>query len=88
MLRASLYIIACSARNRVVRRLRRLREPRYLIGAVVGGAYMYFAVFARISRARRGGSGGRSPVWPEGGLLMLHAVGPALAGAGLLVRAG
>jgi ABC-2 type transport system permease protein len=87
VLGASLYIIACSARNRVVRRLRRLREPRYLIGAVVGGAYMYFAVFARISRARRGGSRGRTPASAAGGLLMLQAAGPALAGAGLLAIA-
>ena len=60
MLRASLYIIACTARNRVRVRLRRLREPRYLIGAVVGVAYLYFAVFARLGRgpggARRPGS--------------------------------
>jgi ABC-2 type transport system permease protein len=87
VLRASLYIIACSARNRVVRRLRRLREPRYLIGAVVGAAYMYFAVFARISRARSAASRGRTPVSAAGGLLMLQAAGPALAGAALLVIA-
>ena len=30
----------CSARNRVRVRLRRLREPRYLIGAIVGAAYL------------------------------------------------
>jgi ABC-2 type transport system permease protein len=89
VLGASLYIIACSARNRMVRRLRRLREPRYLIGAVVGAAYMYFAVFARISRARGGGSRGRTPTPASaaGGLLILQAAGPALAGAGLLVIA-
>src|SRR5437762_6227456 len=62
MLSASLYIITHSARNRVRMRLRRLREPRYLIGAVVGAAYLYFSVFARISgrrnlgRPRRGGN--------------------------------
>jgi ABC-2 type transport system permease protein len=85
--RASLYIIACSVRNQLVRRLRRLREPRYLIGAVVGAAYMYFAVFARISRARSAASRGRSPVSAAGGLLMLQGEGPALAGAALLVIA-
>jgi hypothetical protein len=47
MIRASLYIADCSVRNRARVRLRRLREPRYLIGAVVGAAYLYFAVFAR-----------------------------------------
>ena len=52
MLGASLYIIVCSAKNRVRVRLRRLREPRYLIGAIVGVAYLYFSVFARIRRER------------------------------------
>ena len=52
MLSASLYIIGCSARNRFRMRLRRLREPRYLAGAVVGAAYLYFSFFARFRGAR------------------------------------
>jgi len=59
---ASLYITLCSAKNRIRARLRRLREPRYLIGAIVGGAYLYFTLFARArgrsaagARSRRGG---------------------------------
>jgi len=48
MLSASLYIIVCSARNRLRMRLRRLREPRYLIGAIVGALYLYYSVFARM----------------------------------------
>ena len=52
MLSASLYIIVCSARNRARMRLRRLREPRYLIGAIVGAAYLYFSFFGRL-RGRR-----------------------------------
>jgi ABC-2 type transport system permease protein len=87
VLRASLYIIVCSARNRLSRRLRRLREPRYLIGAVVGAAYMYFAVLARIGGARRAAGRGRTPFFAAGGLLTLRAAGPALAGAALLVIA-
>ena len=54
MLSASLYITLCSARNRVLVRLRRLREPRYLVGAVVGVAYLYFAIIARGGRGRAG----------------------------------
>src|SRR6476646_10631463 len=46
MLAASLYIAWCSAKNRAMVRLRRLREPRYLIGAIAGIAYFY-SVFAR-----------------------------------------
>ena len=34
------------------RRLRRLREPRYLIGAIVGAAYLFFAFYGR-TRSRR-----------------------------------
>ena len=62
MIAASLYIVVCSARNRVRLRLRRLREPRYLVGAVAGAAYLYFSFFARLRTARagqrrRGGAG-------------------------------
>lgn len=53
MVGAFLYLTACSARNRLRRRLQRLREPRYVIGLVVGLLYMYFAFF-------RGGGGRRS----------------------------
>ena len=64
MLSASLYIMACSARNRLRVRMRRLREPRYLVGAIVGAAYLYFSVFARLrsrsalSRSRAAARGG------------------------------
>src|ERR1051326_7115043 len=64
MVSASLYITLCSAKNRLLQRLRRLREPRYLIGAVVGAAYLYFSFFARmrgrsvsVGPRRRGGGG-------------------------------
>ena len=62
MFSASLYIIVCSARNRLRVRLRRLREPRYLIGAIVGAAYLYFSFFARFRASRkhrRGAAGAR-----------------------------
>ena len=58
MLIASLYITACTTRNRIRVRLRRLREPRYLIGALVGIAYLYFSIFAGWrGRSRRGREG-------------------------------
>jgi ABC-2 type transport system permease protein len=83
VIRASLYIIVCTARNRVVRRLRRLRNPRYLITAFVGATYMYFAVFARMGAARRAANHG----FPSGGLSMLQGNGPGLVGAALLLFA-
>jgi hypothetical protein len=52
---ASFYIIVCTAKNRVRLRLRRLREPRYLLGAIAGAAYLYFSIF-RFGRASRFGS--------------------------------
>ena len=39
MLNASFYIAWCSTKNRVRVRLRRLREPRYLIGAIAGPTF-------------------------------------------------
>ena len=57
MLGASLYIVVCSTRNRVLVRLRRLREPRYLMGAAFAVLYFYFVLVApRRGAGRRGGS--------------------------------
>ena len=42
---ALLYLTLCSVRNRLRVRMRRLRQPRYLIGSIVGGLYCYVAFF-------------------------------------------
>jgi ABC-2 type transport system permease protein len=91
MIRASLYIVVCSARNRVRVRLRRLREPRYLIGAAVAIAYLYFTIFVRI---RSGGTAaGRRRRRAEGApasasvIAALQASGVGLAGLALLALA-
>src|SRR5262245_38069408 len=86
MLAASLFITFCSFKNRVRVRLRRLREPRYLLGAIVGVAYLYFSFFARgrgtrMSAARRAARGG--PAVPRT-LEAFVAAGPTLAGLSLL----
>lgn len=57
-----LYLFVCSAKNRVLARLRRLREPRYLVGAVVGIAYLYLVFFR--SQGRRGRRRGLAPALP------------------------
>ena len=86
MFSASLYIIVCSARNRLRVRLRRLREPRYLVGAVVGVAYIYFSFFARfrVSRASAARRSVRQAQLPAP-VAALMASGPALAGLALMV---
>jgi Putative ABC exporter len=85
MLSASLYIVVCSARNRLRARLRRLREPRYLIGAVVGAAYIYFSFFARFRMSRAGEQRRRARTTPP--ILMVSAVrgvAPGVVGLVLL----
>jgi ABC-2 type transport system permease protein len=92
VLGASLYLIVCTAKNRLRLRLRRLREPRYLVGAAAGAAYLYFTIFARLwgrtgaLDARRRASLRRRPAVPPMALLeSFRAAGPVLAGMGLLV---
>jgi hypothetical protein len=50
MVGAFLYLTACSFKNRLRRWLQRLREPRYVIGLLVGLAYFYVAFFRRSGR--------------------------------------
>jgi len=90
MISASLFIVVCSARNRLRRRLQRLREPRYLIGAIVGIAYFYFAFFARArSRAAANAARTRGLARRRGNPDLLDtaallAAGPALGGIAFL----
>lgn len=56
MLSALLYLRLTSFRNWLLSRVRRLRQPKYLIGAIVGGAYFYFFFFRGLSRAAGAGS--------------------------------
>ena len=86
MIGATFYIMRCSAKNRVLRRLQRLREPRYLVGAIVGTAYLGFAIFGRMlgraSAARRGRQMPTALLPPA-----FAALGPAIGGFALMVLA-
>ena len=82
MLSASLYIIVCTAKNRLLVRLRRLREPRYLVGGIAGAAYFYFAVFRRLGGPNRRGRPSISPA-----ALSAYGGAAGFAGAGLLLAA-
>ena len=48
MIRAFWFVTVRSFKNRIVVRLRRLREPRYLIGFIAGLAYIWFTGLKRI----------------------------------------
>lgn len=64
MVRALVYLRWCSLKNGVRTRLRRLREPRYLIGGIVGLLYFY-GFFFRHFFAKHGPARGR---WPADGM--------------------
>ena len=74
MVGAFLYLTACSIRNRVRRRLRRLREPRYVVGLLVGLAYMWFMVFRNMARPGRGPGG--ADAGAAGAAALAAAAGP------------
>lgn len=80
MFSAAFYIIVCTAKNRMQRRLRRLREPRYLIGAIVGIAYIGFAIAGRMIGMRTGSRRRREGTAPAALMPAFGATGPSLAG--------
>jgi hypothetical protein len=45
MISALLYLQYHSVKNRTVMRIKRLKQPKYLLGAVVGGLYFYWYFF-------------------------------------------
>jgi ABC-2 type transport system permease protein len=55
MISALLYLQYHTSRNRLVSRFKRLKRPKYLVGAIVGGLYFYFYFFRYLFR----GFGGR-----------------------------
>ena len=55
MIRAFGYLLGRSARNRFVRQVRRLRQPRYFVALVLGLAYLWFLVLRQSPRASEAG---------------------------------
>lgn len=55
ILQAFCFYTYHSWKNSIAMRLRRLRQPKYLFGAIVGFAYFYFVVFKRAGVHRPGG---------------------------------
>lgn len=74
---ALLYLRITSLQNALLSRLRRLKQPRYLAGAVMGAAYLYFVVFRR-AFARQGASFAGAGAFREELLPVAAAVGSLL----------
>ena len=65
MISALFYLQFHSVKNRLVMRFKRLKQPKYLIGAIFGGLYFYWYFF-RLLFVRRGHWGpGKTAVTPE-----------------------
>jgi len=74
MIAALLYLQYHTFRNRLVGRFKRLKQPKYLVGAIVGGLYFYFYFFRYLFR----GFGGRPAVnmsFSSGHLLLFELAG-------------
>ena len=56
MISALFYLQFNSVKNRLTLRFKRLKQPKYLFGAIVGGLYFYW-YFGRVLLDRRGGIG-------------------------------
>ncbi len=69
MIGVYLFLATRTARNLVTHRLKRLRQPRYLVATVLGALYFYWSIFAR--RGFSGGGGTGDPWRVAAGLAML-----------------
>jgi ABC-2 type transport system permease protein len=66
MIAALFYLQYHSARNRLVARFKRLKQPKYLFGAIAGGIYFYFYFFRYLFRGYTGGGDSGSRRNPAG----------------------
>src|SRR6266850_1211056 len=74
MLSALLYLQFHSIKNRFLLRIKRLRQPKYLFGAIVGGIYFYFYFF-RYFFGFRGGRVGFVSTASTQNLALFESVG-------------
>jgi ABC-2 type transport system permease protein len=77
MVGALLFLRLTSLRNLAVHRIRRLRQPKYLLGACVAVAYFYYFFFRRL-RLAGGPSGFGTPQAADVGLLTTDLICAAL----------
>lgn len=72
ILQAFCFYTYHSWKNALATRLRRLRQPKYLFGAIVGLLYLYFFIFMRAGAHRHGGA----PIWsPSAETIQLYHTG-------------
>ena len=64
MLSALLYLQFRSLANHFLQRARRLRQPRYLFGALIGGGYLFFMFSRSFLPLLRGGARGGPALFP------------------------
>src|SRR5689334_3773729 len=69
MISALFYLQYHSTKNRFVSRLKRLKQPKYLAGAVVGLLYFYFYFFRFLFHAPRHNGAAAATVSPGNFLL-------------------
>jgi ABC-2 type transport system permease protein len=65
VIRAYLYLVFTSVRNSLAHRFKRLRQPKYLFGALAGAAYFYFFVFRHVFRTSSAGQAQSLPMPAE-----------------------
>ena len=75
MTSALIYLILMTWRNRLVTRFNRLKHPKYLLGAIVGGLYFYLYFFRFLFRNRGGNPKGG---FPDLDLALLELIGAAI----------
>ncbi len=62
---AYVYLLTHGLKNRFLSKLRRLRQPRYLISALAGIAYLYFVFLRQVMERNRPFAGGYASFSPE-----------------------
>lgn len=79
MISALLYLQYHTFRNRLVSRFKRLKRPKYFIGAIVGGLYFYFYFFRYLFRGyATGGQPGANLTFPAEYLQLIESFGALL----------
>ena len=73
VLRALLYLRLTTLRNKVGSQLRRLRQPKYLMGAVAGAAYFWFFIFRHSGKRGNPGPGEVFNAMLDGGAIEVLA---------------